>query len=124
MAITNQDRVGKGMELRSEKRKASGSLIEASATGAHKAWRETATPHADLARGRHRRCDLKDCAMQESAAQSDVAFAPDAKVVDFQAPQFLLQVLPSQAAVVVREFMETFLGSNHRFEGTARSCAW
>ena len=104
MAITNQDRVGKAMELlrsglapfegfssddadrvldsmarlltavsapqaddvtrielelrrltcdehvRSEKRKAGGSLIEAAVTGTLKPWREIVTPHTDVAR--------------------------------------------------------------------------
>jgi hypothetical protein len=51
----------------------------------------------------------EDRVVPESASQSVVTFAPATKVVEFQAPHFLLQVLPLQAAVVVREFME-----NHR----------
>src|SRR6266508_1870800 len=39
-------------QVRGEKRKAAGSLIEA-ATGALKAWREVVTPHADVASGRY-----------------------------------------------------------------------
>ncbi|KFB66117.1 alpha/beta hydrolase [Candidatus Accumulibacter vicinus] len=52
----------------------------------------------------------EDRVVPESASQSVVALAPAAKVVEFQAPHFLLQVLPSQAAVVVREFMENRRG--------------
>src|SRR5580700_1733158 len=36
-------------QVRSEKRKAGGSLIESAATGAVKPWREIVTPHADVA---------------------------------------------------------------------------
>jgi len=38
-------------QVRSEKRKAGGSLIEAAATGTLKPWREVVTPHADVASG-------------------------------------------------------------------------
>lgn len=51
----------------------------------------------------------EDRVVPESASQSVVALASAAKVVEFLAPHFLLQVLPSQVAVVVSEFME-----NHR----------
>jgi pimeloyl-ACP methyl ester carboxylesterase len=47
----------------------------------------------------------EDRVVPESASQSIVALAPDTKVVEFPAPHFLLQVLPSQAAVAVLEFM-------------------
>jgi len=47
----------------------------------------------------------EDRVVPRSAAQSIVALAPAAKVLEFPAPHFLLQVLPSQAAVAVREFM-------------------
>lgn len=47
----------------------------------------------------------EDRVVPESASQSIVALAPTTKVVEFPAPHFLLQVLPSQAAVAVREFM-------------------
>lgn len=51
----------------------------------------------------------EDRVVPESASQSIVALAPTTKVVEFPSPHFLLQVLPSQAALAVREFME-----NHR----------
>jgi len=47
----------------------------------------------------------EDRVVPESASQSIVALAPATKVVEFPAPHFLLQVLPSQAAAAVREFM-------------------
>ena len=52
----------------------------------------------------------EDRVVPEPACQSVVALAPATKVVEFLAPHFLLQVLPSQAAVVVREFMENRRG--------------
>ena len=39
-------------QVRGEKRKAGGSLVEGAATGALKPWREVVTPHADVASGR------------------------------------------------------------------------
>jgi hypothetical protein len=39
-------------QVRGEKRKAGGSLIETAATGTIKPWREVVTPHADVASGR------------------------------------------------------------------------
>lgn len=47
----------------------------------------------------------EDRVVPESASRSVVTLAPVTKVVEFPAPHFLLQVLPSQVAVVVREFM-------------------
>jgi len=44
-------------QVRSEKRKAGGSLIEA-ATGALKPWREVVTPHADVASGRYQQAEF------------------------------------------------------------------
>jgi len=41
-----------------EKRKAGGSLIEASATGTLKPWREIVTPHADVASGRYQQAEF------------------------------------------------------------------
>src|SRR4029434_10096273 len=68
MSATQADEVNKmKMELRrlmfheqvrSEKRKAGGSLIEASSTGTLKPWREVATPHADVASGRYQQAEL------------------------------------------------------------------
>ena len=87
MAITNQERVGKAMarlltavsapqadevgkmkmelrrltydeQVRGEKRKAGGSLIEAAATGALKPWREVVTLHADVASGRYQQAEF------------------------------------------------------------------
>jgi len=40
-------------QVRGEKRKVGGSLVEAAATGALKPWREVVTPHADVASGRY-----------------------------------------------------------------------
>ncbi len=45
-------------QVRGEKRKAGGSLIEASATGTLKAWREIVTPHADVASGRYQQAEF------------------------------------------------------------------
>lgn len=47
----------------------------------------------------------EDHVVPASASQTVVALAPATKVVPFPAPHFLLQVLPSQAAATVREFM-------------------
>jgi hypothetical protein len=45
-------------QVRGEKRKAGGSLIEASATGTLKPWREVVTPHADVASGRYQQAEF------------------------------------------------------------------
>jgi len=45
-------------QVRSEKRKAGGSLIEAAASGALKPWREVVTPHADVASGRYQQAEF------------------------------------------------------------------
>jgi len=45
-------------QLRSEKRKAGGSLVEAAAAGALKPWREVVTPHADVASGRYQQAEF------------------------------------------------------------------
>jgi predicted AAA+ superfamily ATPase len=45
-------------QVRSEKRKAGGSLIEAASTGALKPWREVVTPHADVASGRYQQAEF------------------------------------------------------------------
>src|SRR3989442_14439469 len=45
-------------QVRSEKRKAAGSLIEAAATGRLKPWREIVTPHADVASGRYQQAEV------------------------------------------------------------------
>ena len=45
-------------QVRSEKRKAGGSLIEASATSTLKPWREIVTPHADVASGRYQQAEF------------------------------------------------------------------
>jgi predicted AAA+ superfamily ATPase len=68
VSATEADEVGKmKMELRrltfdeqvrAEKRKAGGSLIEASATGTLKPWREIVTPHADVASGRYQQAEF------------------------------------------------------------------
>ncbi len=44
--------------MRSEKRKAGGSLIEAAAAGTLKPWREVVTPHADVASGRYQQAEF------------------------------------------------------------------
>jgi predicted AAA+ superfamily ATPase len=68
VSATQADDVGKmKMELRrltydeqvrSEKRKAGGSLIEPSATGTLKPWREIVNPHADVASGRYQQAEF------------------------------------------------------------------
>ena len=68
MSATQADEVNKmKMELRrltfdeqvrSEKRKAGGSLIEAAATGTLKPWRDIVTPHADVASGRYQQAEF------------------------------------------------------------------
>jgi predicted AAA+ superfamily ATPase len=45
-------------QVRGEKRKAGGSLIEAAATGVLKPWREIVTPHADVASGRYQQAEF------------------------------------------------------------------
>jgi predicted AAA+ superfamily ATPase len=45
-------------QVRNEKRKAGGSLIEAASTGALKPWREVATPHPDVASGRYQQAEF------------------------------------------------------------------
>ena len=45
-------------QVRSEKRKAGGSLIEAAATGTLKPWREIVTPHADVASGGYQQAEF------------------------------------------------------------------
>jgi len=68
ISATEADEVGKmKMELRrltydeqvrGEKRKAGGSLVEASATGTLKPWREIVTPHTDVASGRYQQAEF------------------------------------------------------------------
>src|SRR5437667_2679833 len=45
-------------QVRGEKRKAGGSLIEGAATGMLKPWREVVTPHADVASGRYQQAEF------------------------------------------------------------------
>lgn len=45
-------------QVRGEKRKAGGSLIEAAATGALKPWREVVMPHEDVASGRYQQAEF------------------------------------------------------------------
>ena len=45
-------------QVRGEKRKAGGSLIESAATGTLKPWREVVTPHADVASGRYQQAEF------------------------------------------------------------------
>jgi len=45
-------------QVRGEKRKAGGSLIEPAAAGNLKAWREVVTPHADVASGRYQQAEF------------------------------------------------------------------
>ncbi len=45
-------------QIRGEKRKAGGSLIEAAATGAVKSWRNVITPHKDVASGRYQQAEF------------------------------------------------------------------
>jgi predicted AAA+ superfamily ATPase len=45
-------------QVRGEKRKAGGSLIEAAATGALKPWREVVTPHPDVASGLYQQAEF------------------------------------------------------------------
>src|SRR5882762_3802159 len=45
-------------QVRSEKRKAGGSLIEASATSTLKPWRDVVTPHTDVASGRYQQAEF------------------------------------------------------------------
>ena len=45
-------------QVRSEKRKVGGSLIEAAATSTLKPWREVVTPHADVASGRYQQAEF------------------------------------------------------------------
>ncbi len=45
-------------QVRGEKRKAGGSLIEASASGSLKPWREVVTPHIDVASGQYQQAEF------------------------------------------------------------------
>jgi len=45
-------------QVRGEKRKVGGSLIEGAATGTLKPWREVITPHADVASGRYQQAEF------------------------------------------------------------------
>ncbi len=45
-------------QVRGEKRKAGGSLVEAATTGALRPWREVITPHADVASGRYQQAEF------------------------------------------------------------------
>jgi predicted AAA+ superfamily ATPase len=45
-------------QVRGEKRKAGGSLIDAAGTGMLKPWREVVTPHADVASGRYQQAEF------------------------------------------------------------------
>ena len=45
-------------QVRGEKRKVGGSLIEAAATSSLKPWREAVTPHADVASGRYQQAEF------------------------------------------------------------------
>src|SRR5262249_59299313 len=45
-------------QVRGEKRKVGGSLIEPAAAGNLKAWREVVTPHADVASGRYQQAEF------------------------------------------------------------------
>ncbi|HXU29819.1 MAG TPA: Swt1 family HEPN domain-containing protein, partial [Thermoanaerobaculia bacterium] len=45
-------------QIRGEKRKVGGSLVEATATGTLKPWREVVTPHADVASGRYQQAEF------------------------------------------------------------------
>lgn len=45
-------------QVRSRKRQAGGSLVEAAASGALAPWREVVTPHADVAGGRYRQAEF------------------------------------------------------------------
>lgn len=45
-------------QVRGEKRRLGGSLIEAAAQGALKPWREVVTPHADVASGRYQQAEF------------------------------------------------------------------
>ncbi len=45
-------------QVRGEKRKAGGSLIEAAVTGTLKPWREVVTPHPDVASGRYQQAEF------------------------------------------------------------------
>src|SRR5690606_23878651 len=45
-------------QVRTEKRRGGGSLIEVAASGNLKPWREVATPHADVASGRYQQAEF------------------------------------------------------------------
>nr|MDA8228533.1 Swt1 family HEPN domain-containing protein [Desulfitobacterium hafniense] len=45
-------------QVRSEKRKAGGSLIESASSGSLKPWRDVVTPHADVASGRYQQAEF------------------------------------------------------------------
>jgi predicted AAA+ superfamily ATPase len=45
-------------QVRNEKKKVGGSLVEAASTGSLKPWREVVTPHADVAQGHYRQAEF------------------------------------------------------------------
>jgi pimeloyl-ACP methyl ester carboxylesterase len=48
----------------------------------------------------------EDRVVPTEASLSITALSPNTKIVEFSAPHFLLQVLPTQTAAIVRDFMK------------------
>jgi pimeloyl-ACP methyl ester carboxylesterase len=62
----------------------------------------------------------EDRVVPRSTSEHILSLAPGSMVVEFVAPHFLLQVLPSPAASTVVAFMGSAVGANQSFQGTLR----
>lgn len=77
-------------QVRSEKRKAGGSLIEGAATSTLKPWREVVSPHADVASGRYQQAEFAADLWQVHLGQGTDEYL---KPVDFFRRTFLTESL-------------------------------
>ncbi len=77
-------------QVRSEKRKVGGSLIEAAAAGSLKPWREVATPHPDVASGRYQQAEFAADLWQVHLGQGSDEYR---KPVEFFRRTFLTESL-------------------------------
>ena len=77
-------------QVRGEKRKAGGSLIEPAAAGNLKAWREVVTPHADVASGRYQQAEFAADLWQVHLGQGSDEYR---KPVEFFRRTFLTESL-------------------------------
>lgn len=80
-------------QVRGEKRKVGGSLIEAAATGSLKPWREVVTPHADVASGRYQQAEFAADLWQVHLGEGSDEYR---KPVEFFRRTFLTESLKRQ----------------------------